>query len=42
MLQVLAQKQALRGIQGALDPGDSNGGHSREGRITTSDFLSCS
>ena len=42
VLQVLAQKQALRGIQGALDPGDSNGGHSREGRITTSTFVSCS
>ena len=29
VLQALAQKQALMGIQGSLDQGDSNGDHSR-------------
>ena len=29
VLQALAQKQVLMGIQGSLDQGDSNGDHSR-------------
>lgn len=41
VLQVLAQKQALMGIQGALDPGTAMVAIVEES-ITTSAFLSCS